>query len=90
MPQPLHVSVVNVRRLELVHALDALLTNARRGLRPLINLKRLRPLLEAPPLTSAEFALAANRVANARRYVESAEYGAARYELRLLRRSLEH
>ncbi len=90
MPQPLHVSVVDVRRLELLQALDALLTHTRRGLRPVIDLKRVRPMLEALPLTSAEFSLAANRLANVRRYVESAEYGAARYELRLLRRSLEH
>ena len=45
--------------------------------------------LEALPLTTAEFATARNRLNNARSYLESGEDGAARYELRLLRRSLE-
>jgi hypothetical protein len=49
----------------------------------------LRLLLEALPLDSTEFGLAVNRLANARRYLEAGEDGAARYELRLLRRSLE-
>jgi hypothetical protein len=45
-------------------------------------------LLQALPLDTTEFALAVNRLANARHYLESGEYGAARFELRLLRRSL--
>ena len=53
-------------------------------------LERLRLLLDALPLATAEFGLALNRLANARHYLESGECGAARYELRLLRRSLEH
>jgi hypothetical protein len=52
--------------------------------------ERLRHLLNALPLNTAEFALALNRLANASHYLESGEGGAARYELRLLRRSLEH
>jgi hypothetical protein len=52
--------------------------------------ERLRLLLHALPLDTAEFGLALNRLANARHYLESAECGAARYEMRLLRRSLEH
>jgi hypothetical protein len=46
-------------------------------------------VLEALPLTTAEFATARNRLENARSYLEAGERGAARYELRLLRRSLE-
>ena len=45
--------------------------------------------LEALPLDTTAFGLAVNRLANARRYLKSGEHGAARYELRLLRRSLE-
>lgn len=50
---------------------------------------RLRLLLEALPLGITEFYLASNRLANARHYLVSGEFGAARYELRLLWRSLE-
>jgi hypothetical protein len=48
-----------------------------------------REVLEALPLTTAEFATARNRLENARSYLECGERGAARYELRLLRRSLK-
>jgi hypothetical protein len=53
-----------------------------------VDFERLRCLLEALPLDTADFGLALNRLANARHYVECGEHGAARYELRLLRRSL--
>jgi hypothetical protein len=46
-------------------------------------------LLGALPLDTTEFGLALNRLANAWHYLESGEHGAAQYELRLLRRSLE-
>jgi hypothetical protein len=89
MRQQLNVSVVDVRRLQFLQMLDRLLTQAVRGPGPVIDLKQVRPILEALPLTSTEFGLAINRLANARHYQESGEYGAACYELRLLRRSLE-
>jgi hypothetical protein len=44
--------------------------------------------LEALPLTTVEIATARNRLENARSYLDAGERGAARYELRLLRRSL--
>jgi hypothetical protein len=50
--------------------------------------EQLRIRLEALPLDSTEFSLAANRLANAQHYLDCGEPGAARYELRLLRRSL--
>jgi hypothetical protein len=56
---------------------------------PFARFERLRLLLEALPLDTTDFGLAVNRLANARHYLESGECGAARYELRLLRRSLE-
>jgi hypothetical protein len=47
-------------------------------------------LLQALPLDTTEFSLVLNRLANAGNYMESGEYGAGRFELRLLRRTLEH
>ena len=47
-------------------------------------LTRAALLLESLPLTTSEFSVAMNRLNNARRYLESDERGAARYELRLL------
>jgi len=56
---------------------------------PVADFEQIRQLLEALPLASAEFGLAVNRLTNARHYLHSGEYGAARYELHLLLRSLE-
>jgi hypothetical protein len=89
MPHPLHPSVVEARSVELTQTLDAVLDDAGRGSRLLIDFAHIRALIEALPLTSVEFSLAVNRLANARSYAESAEHGACRYELRLLRLSLE-
>ncbi len=44
----------------------------------------LKTLLEALPLATATFALAARRLGNARRYIESGELGAAKFELRMM------
>ncbi len=51
-------------------------------------LKEVRELLESLPLSTSEFDLACRRINNATRYLKSVEYGAARFELRLLRGSL--
>jgi hypothetical protein len=48
-----------------------------------------RKPVKARTLTSEEVSLAVKRLSNARRYLQSGERGAARYELRLLRGSLE-
>jgi hypothetical protein len=53
------------------------------------DLKQVRRLLEALPLATGEFGLAVNRLANAQRYLNAGEHGAAQYELRLLLRSLD-
>jgi len=50
---------------------------------------RVRELLEALPQSSAEFGVAVNRLRSAQDYLRCGEAGAARYELNLLRRSLE-
>jgi hypothetical protein len=56
---------------------------------PVIDLGPIRELLEALPLGSADFGLAVNRLVNAQHYLHAGERGAARYELRLLLRSLD-
>lgn len=48
-----------------------------------------RRILESIPLPSGEYSVATNRVANAERYYESAEIGAATWELRMLRNQLQ-
>jgi hypothetical protein len=79
---------------ESVHALlreglDELLGQPSDHKPPVAQFERLRLLLEALPLDAADFSLAVNRLANAHHYLKSGEHCAARYELRLLRRSLE-
>jgi hypothetical protein len=71
------------------HVGDRLAAPASRGRDSAAGLELIRRLIEALPLTTEEFGLAVNRLASARRYLSSGEGGAARYELRLLRRSLE-
>ncbi len=56
---------------------------------PIADFEQIRQMLEALPLASAEFSLAVNRLTNAQKYLRSGEYGAARYELHLLLRSLK-
>jgi hypothetical protein len=47
-------------------------------------LGEVQALLEALPLSSGDFSRAANNLKNAERYLQSNEYGAAAYELRML------
>ena len=47
-------------------------------------LAQIAEFLETLPLTTERFSLARQRLRNAQRYLESAEFGAASYELRLL------
>lgn len=54
----------------------------------LAGLERVESLLHSLPLASGEFGVAQNRIQNARRYYQSSEIGAARYELHLLASSL--
>ena len=56
---------------------------------PTTEFQEAQEALEALPLDTTAFGLVVNRLANAQRYLKSGEHGAARYELRLLRRSLE-
>lgn len=48
----------------------------------------LRAHLETVPMASDEFGVASNRLRNARRYLESSETGAARWELGILKQQL--
>jgi hypothetical protein len=70
-------------------ALDRLPRRAPHDGGPVADFEQMRQLLETLPLPSAEFSLAVNRLANAQHYLGAGEDGAARYELRLLLRSLE-
>jgi hypothetical protein len=89
MTQKAYFSIADSIRALLCEGLDQLLGERSRQEVPVAFLDQLRLLLEALPLDSTEFSLAWNRLANARHYLESGERGAARFELRLLRRSLE-
>jgi hypothetical protein len=89
MPQNEVLSITESLRALLCENLDALLGRPSGHKGPVACFEQLRLWLEALPLASGEFSLAVNRLANARQYLESGEYGAARFELRLLRRSLE-
>ena len=51
---------------------------------PSLAVERIRVLLESVPLASDDYNLTVSRVSNARRYLNSNETGAARYEIRLL------
>ena len=82
-------SITDSRRTLLWEGLDEELGQPLGHKTPLACFERLRLLLEALPLDSTEFALAVNRLTNARHYLETGEHGAARYELHLLRRSLK-
>jgi hypothetical protein len=82
-------SITESYRAFLREGLDEMLGQPSGHNMPLACFGRLRVLLEALPLDSTEFGLAVNRLANARCYLESGEYGGARYELRLLLRSLK-
>ena len=50
----------------------------------------LQSLLETLPLSSDDFGIACNRLGNARRYLESNERGAARWELNALASQLRN
>jgi hypothetical protein len=82
-----NLSIAHSYRALLREGLDEMLGEPPGHKSPFVCFGRLRLLLEAHPLDSTEFGLAVNRLANAQRYLETDEHGAARYELRLLRRS---
>ena len=78
--------------LKAVQHVEDLMAQITRGLNPIedsgIALGEVQMMLAALPLNTDEFGLATNRLRNANRYLRSQELGAARYELRLLARSL--
>jgi hypothetical protein len=89
MPQHEDFATPEALRTLLCKDLNELLGQPSGHRAPAACFEQIRLLLEALPLDTTEFGLALNRLANARHYLESGEYGAARYELHLLRRSLE-
>ena len=66
------------------------LLSGKSGDSPYEDLIRIESFLDSLPLATDEYGLAQNRIRNARRYFQSREVGAARYELRLLMCSLRH
>jgi hypothetical protein len=89
MRQHTHFPITESVHALLCESLDELLGQLSDHKPPVAQFERLRSLLEALPLDIPEFGLAVNRLANAQHYLVSGEFGAAQYELRLLRRSLE-
>jgi hypothetical protein len=72
-----------------VHRLEGLAAHVRSGLAEVGDVRQAQVGLALLPLSTAEFALAVNRLENARHYLLAGEHGAAGYELRLLIRSLQ-
>ena len=89
MPKHLYVPLAEPFRLRVRSALQPLLENASWEGGPVTGYEQARQVLDSLPLTSEEFGVALNRLANAQRYLLSGERGAACYELRLLLRSLD-
>ena len=89
MTHKAYLSITDAVRAVLRDVLDEFLAEPFGQVDPVASSEQALLLLQALPLDSAEFGLAINRLANARHYLESGEYGAARFELRLLRQSLE-
>lgn len=73
---------------EVCRCLDQWIRAVHRGRCTLDKLPDLRDLIDALPLSSGDYCTAVNRISNAKRYLESNERGAARYELKLLDSSL--
>jgi hypothetical protein len=71
-----------------VRRLEGLAAHARSGLADVADFHQAQEGLAWLPLSTAEFALAVNRLENVRHYLLAGEQGAAGYELRLLIRSL--
>lgn len=53
-------------------------------------LLEIRRLVDCWPLTSSEYAVARRRIENAIRFLDSREYGAAKFEIRQLKGGLKH
>lgn len=71
-----------------IRNLGGLIRRLESGDDPSDDLPEVRQLLESLPMATGEFGLAANRLKNARRYLQSREPGGARWELAALLDSL--
>jgi hypothetical protein len=88
MRQNAHFPITESPRALLCQGLDELQSQPSDHMPPVACFERLRLLLEAFPLDTTGFGLAVNRLSNAWHYLIAGECGAARFELRLLRRGL--
>jgi hypothetical protein len=84
MPRNLQSANAHSLCLELRQVAEQLLAGASENRCPVKGFEYARQILEALPLTSADFCAAVNRLGNAQRYLQSGERGAARFELRQL------
>ena len=76
---------------QIQRSIQKLMLSLQNSMNPRDSLERIRENLESLPLATEEFDLAKSRIRNARRYLDSGETGAARYEVRMLIRGLnEH
>ena len=90
MPRHLYVTILESLHVHFRLAVERLLKEVASERRPVTGFEQVRQVLEALPLSSEEHCVAGNRLANAQRYLHAGEPGAARFELRLLRRGLDH
>ena len=84
---PTLVSTQDIRQLTVVN-LVRLIRKLETGDDPSDDLPEVCQLLESLPMATGEFGVAVNRLKNARRYLQSRERGAARWELASLLDSL--
>ena len=89
MPANRHRSDAVFFRALICESLEELEEQTRRHEAPVTSIERLGFLLQTLQLDAAELGQNVNRLASVWRYFSCGEYGAARFELRVLRRRLE-
>lgn len=87
MPKHLLLPLAEPFRDRLREAIEPMLKKVQQG-GLVAGFEQAREVLDSLPLTTEEFCVAINRLANAQRYLLIGERGAACFELRLLLRSL--
>ena len=73
---------------ELIHELQKAIRKAELGLAFIQETERVGDLLSSLPLATQEYGLAHIHLRNANRYANSGEFGAARWELRAINKTL--
>lgn len=73
----------------ILNALSAIMQQLGRGAFANNSTDDLQDMLESLPISTDVFGIASNRIRNARRYLASNEFGAARWELNAMRQQLQ-